>query len=98
MATKVVIDNDILGWGDEHVDELHGAYEGVHFVSRQDDLPASISDKQIAEFCKLNRCDLVTGDKRSYVDFFDAGIKSVVITRRDVWKATKPIFLVRIEG
>jgi hypothetical protein len=95
---EVVIDHDILGWADQHEKELLGEYKGILQVSKHAELPESISDEDIAEYCKRNHCDLMTGDKRSYVDFFQAGINRVSITRRDVWKANKPIFLIQIQG
>jgi hypothetical protein len=56
----------------------------------------SFTERKIAAFCRLNGHDLMTGDKRSYVEFFKAGVKTVQIGRRDIWKSEKPIFLIKI--
>jgi hypothetical protein len=95
---KVVIDKDILGWADEHKEELLKEYNEVLQVSKHQDLPQRSFDEKIAEYCRQNGCDLMTGDAKSYTHFFEAGIKSVRITKRDFWKkADKPVYLVHIE-
>src|ERR1700688_3998855 len=98
MASRVIIDHDILGWATQHAAELASQYFEVLQVGKNRELPEGISDVDIAQYCKENRCDLITGDKRSYTDFFKAGINRVSIIRRDVWKADKPIFQVEILG
>ena len=98
MAKQVVIDKDILGWGDEHEGILLKDYQKVLEVSKHPDLPQRSFDHVIAAYCLKNDCDLMTGDARSYTHFFDAGIKSVRISRFDTWnKADKHIYLVQIE-
>ncbi len=98
MAKRVVIDKDILGWSDEHAKELQDEYEGVLQVGKHHDLPQRSFDHVIAAYCLKNDCDLMTGDARSYTHFFEAGIKSVRITRHDRWaKADKYVYLVQIE-
>jgi hypothetical protein len=99
MATQVVIDHDILGWGDEHEEQLLVDYRHVLQVGKHPNLPHRGFDVTIAEYCQQNDCDLITGDARAYTHFFEAGIKRVKITRKDVWKADeKYIYLVQIDA
>jgi hypothetical protein len=97
MAAKVVIDKDILGWGEEHASELLMEYREILQVSKHLELPQRSFDEKIAAYCKQNDCDLLTGDAKSYTHFFEAGIKEVMITRRDWWtRGDRPVYLVRI--
>lgn len=98
LATQVVIDKDILGWADEHKEELRSAYQNILAVGKHPDLPQRSSDKDIATYCKQKGCDLITGDAKSYTYFFSAGISWVKISQRDLWKkADKAIYLVQIQ-
>lgn len=97
MAFQVVIDKDILGWGDENKAELLKEYQDVLFVGDHPDLPQRSFDEKIATYCRDEDCDLLTGDAKSYTHFFDAGIKTVRISRRELWqKADKYVYLVQI--
>jgi len=99
LKKKVVIDHDILGWGDEHRAELLREYEGILQVSKHPDLPQRSFDDKIAAYCKQNGCDLMTGDAKCYTHFFDAGIGMVWISRRAWWtKGDRPVYLVQIVG
>src|SRR5437899_11988463 len=99
MATRIVIDKDILGWGEEHKRELLEKYVDVLLVSKHPDLPQRSFDETIARYCRKNGCDLMTGDAKSYTHFFEAGIKSVKITKYGWWKkGDRPVYLIRIEG
>jgi hypothetical protein len=97
MANKLVIDHDILGWCDEHRTELLASYEELLQVSKHPELPQRTFDEKIAAYCKANDCDLMTGDAKCYTHFFEAGIKTVRITKRDWWvKGDRPVYLVQI--
>jgi len=97
LDRRIVIDHDILGWGDEHRDELLTSYSQVLQVSKHPDLPQRSFDDKIASYCKQKGCDLMTGDAKCYTHFFDAGIKEVRISRHDWWaKGDRPIYLVQI--
>jgi hypothetical protein len=98
MVSQVVIDRDILGWADEHEDELPRKYDKVLQVSKHQDLPQRSFDEVTAHYCDLKGCDLVTGDAKSYIHFFEAGIQKVAIERiGKLEKGDKYIYLVRIE-
>jgi hypothetical protein len=43
-------------------------------------LPQRSFDDKVASFCKNNNCDLLTGDGKTYTNYFDAGIKTIQIT------------------
>jgi len=96
MARQVVIDRDILGWVDEHTDELSRKYQNVLPVSKHPDLPQRNSDVENAKYCKQNDCDMITGDTTAHTHFFEAGIKSVRITKMEPLK-DKDIYLIHIE-
>ena len=96
MTRQVVIDRDILGWGDEHADEMQMEYQNVLQVSKHADLPQRNSDVQNAGYCKQNDCDMITGDVGAYTHFFEAGIRAVRITRLERWK-DKDIYLIHNE-
>lgn len=98
MKRSVVVDHDILGWSAEHKTELLSECTEVLEVSRHPDLPQRAFDEKIAEYCRANGCDLLTGDAKCYTHFFDAGVPTVKIARRSWWvKGDRPIYSVRIE-
>ncbi len=97
-SSKVIIDKDILGWADEHEDELLTHFTEIIQVSKHPDLAQRSNDSEIADYCQKNGYALVTGDNRAYMHFFEAGIKTVTIMKYDYWKkADKPIYLIEIE-
>src|SRR5271157_1628491 len=96
-SSGVVIDHDILGWSDEHRKELEGEYGSIFQVGKHPELPQRSFDEKVAAFCKLNSCDLMTGDSKSYTHFFEAGIQVVSISKKDWWKkGDRPVYLVKI--
>jgi hypothetical protein len=98
MAKQIVIDKDVLGWGEEHRTELLEHYDFVLQVSKHLDLPQRSFDESIAAYCRENNCDLITGDAKSYTHFFEAGIRSVRITRYGWWeRGDRPVYLIQIE-
>lgn len=98
MEMQVVIDRDILGWADEHERELLQKYERILQVSKHPDLPQRSFDEVIAHYCDQRECDLITGDAKSYIHFFEAGIRKVSIERvGKLEKGDKYIYLVRID-
>ena len=97
MANKVVIDKDIIGWGNEHEEEISKDYNEILKVGIDSDLPQRKEDKEIASFCKNNNCDLLTADIKAYTYYFDIGIKSIQITRYGFdKKADKYVYLIKI--
>ncbi|HZW85282.1 MAG TPA: hypothetical protein VFE91_05210 [Nitrososphaerales archaeon] len=97
MARRVVIDHDILGWGDENAKQLLMKYDDMLQVGKHPDLPQRAFDDKVAAYCNTNGCDLMTGDAKSFTHFYEAGIKSVNIARYGWWiKGDRPIYLVKI--
>ncbi len=97
MDKKAIIDKDILGWGDEHLVEIEKKYEKVFQVSGHVELPETISDADLAKYCKKENCVLFTGDQKSYRDYFGAGVQKVQISRYDFWeRGQRPIYLIEI--
>ncbi len=96
MASQVVVDRDILGWGDLHLSDLRKTYQNVLQVSKHPELPQRNTDKENALYCLEHDCDLITGDVRAHTRFFDAGVKAVRISRLERWK-DKDIYLIQIE-
>ena len=96
MADKVVIDHDILGYGNEHEKELLEQYGKILKVGIDQELPQRSFDDKVAVFCKKNNCDLLTADAKSYTWSYEAGIKTVQISRYGWWKGgDRPIYLVK---
>jgi len=99
MPEQVVIDKDVLGWGDEHEKELLEKYSAILQVGKHPDLPQRSFDQAIAAYCRDHVCDLITGDARSYTHFFEAGVKKVSVERVGrMEKGDKFVYVVRIVG
>ncbi len=98
LARNLVIDHDVLGWGDDHTNELLEKYKSIMQVGKHDDLSQRAFDEKVAGYCKSNDCDLMTGDAKSYTHFFEVGIKSVNVSKYSWWpEGDRPIYLVKIE-
>ncbi len=97
-AKTVVIDYDILGWGNDHEEELRKRYEKIVKVGSEPGLERRKPDVVLASYCKKNDCDLLTGDLKAYQHYFDAEVKTVQISRYDWWGggADKAVFLIQI--
>src|SRR5438093_9578735 len=96
-AKAVVVDHDILGWGEDHREELLKKYQKIVRVGSERGLERRKSDLVVASYCKNNSCDLLTGDLKAYQYYFDAGVKSIQVSRYD-WASgpDKAIFLIQI--
>lgn len=97
MGNTAIIDNDILGWGND-IKELKMAYERIIPIGSIPQLPPDSKDEYIGGYCYENGCDLFTADIEAYNKFFrDARIKSVIITNYAIYEvAKKRIFRVQI--
>lgn len=97
-AETIVIDHDILGWGESHKDALLGQYRKFVRVDSDPGLERRKSDTDVAAYCKKNSCDLMTGDTTAYEQFFEAGVTRIQILRYD-WiggKTDKAVYLIQI--
>lgn len=97
--TKVVIDEDILGWEEDHP-EIKEKYEKIIKVGDDPvNLPSGSPDHVVAAYCDKNDCDLFTADVAFYTNCILVGIRTIQITNYDLWergKGKKQIFLVKI--
>ena len=97
MADKIVIDKDIIGWGNLHEKQLSNDYVRILKVGIDPDLPQRKRDDEIASYCRDNECDLLTADTEAYTHYFEVNIKTVAITRYSYdEKADKRIYLIQI--
>ncbi len=96
MAGNLVVDRDILGWADGQKSRLLKTYESIVLVGA-DTLPQRSTSREVAIFCKENNCDLLTGDAKAYLHYFQAQIPAVRIFQYD-WdvRGGKPILLIQI--
>ncbi len=95
---SVVIDHDILGWGNERAEDLLKQCQKVLKVGSEPGLERRKPDTNIASYCKANNCDLLTGDVKAYQSYFDVGVNKVQISRR-TWiggRTDKAVFLIEI--
>ena len=94
---SVVIDKDLLGWADNHREQLLKEYENIICVGRDAALPQRSSDEKIALHCKNENCDLLTADIEAYTCYFDVGVNTITIKRYDVErKSEKYIYLIKV--
>jgi hypothetical protein len=97
MASRVVIDYNILGWGERHMEELSGRFAEVILVGKHPDLPRRSFDSEVATYCKSHDCALITADAKAYTHFFEAGINQVAIRRIERWEVSDAdLFIVEI--
>ncbi len=95
--SKAVIDKDILGWGDNHTEEIVERYSEKLEVGKHSDLPQRSVETDVAKYCKTNDCVLFTRDQRAYTHFFEAGIKTIQVSQYDWYQqADKPVYLIKI--
>lgn len=95
LTSRVVVDADILGWAKDHASELANDFE-VTKVGSLEGLPQDSSDAAIAKYCSEHSCNLLTADSTAYKEYFDAGVKEIVISSYGRWEEGKrPILLLR---
>ena len=99
ILSKAVIDKDILGWGDDHAEEIVARYNEKLEVGKHSDLPQRSFDSDVAKYCKTNDCVLFTGDQRAYTHFFEAGIKTIQVSQYDrVQASDQPVYFINLSG
>lgn len=77
--------------------ELSKRWSKILKVGKDAGLPQRSSDMSIATYCRDNGCDFLTADKKAYMEYFKAGIKTVQITHHDHdEKGDKHIYLIEI--
>ena len=82
MACRVLVDEGKSDWALRNSAKLSSDYSETLCIG-QGDLapPAGSGDYEIAEFCKKECCDLLTGDKKAYEPMLKVeGVKSVQIS------------------
>jgi hypothetical protein len=97
VASRVVIDYNVLGWGEEHTEDLLKRFSEVILVGKHPDLPRRSFDKDVAAYCNSHDCALITADAKAYTHFFEAGIGRVAISRIERWAVSDAdLFMVEI--
>jgi hypothetical protein len=97
MNPRVVIDYNILGWGEKHREDLLKTFREVILVGKHPDLSRRSFDREVAGYCKLHDCVLITADARAYTHFFDAGVESVVISKVERWDVSDAdLFMIKV--
>jgi hypothetical protein len=97
MASHIVIDYNILGWGESHKEELLKQFGEVILVGKHPDLTRRSFDKELAAYCDSHDCALITADARAYTHFFETGIERVAISRIERWEVSDAdLFMVEI--
>ncbi len=103
--TNVVIDHDVIGWAHSNMQKIKAIYDTIYIVgtnnSPEELMNNNISDLNIAKYCLNNECDLITADKKSYVDWFNSynRINKLIISKFDYWnEGNRPILLIQIEN
>ena len=98
MNRKAVVDHDILGWANANALRLSKEFTQIIRVDGSESgLAQRITDPELVAYCVKNECDLLTGDRTVYENYFGAGVKTVCITRYD-WiagKTDKPVYLLQ---
>ena len=99
MACRVLVDEAKIGWASDNRAKISSDYSETLCIGQGDKAPrAGSGDSAIAEFCRKECCDLLTGDKRAYEHMLDAeGVKSVQISLYALDKpSAQKIYLVKI--
>ena len=98
MACKVLVDEGKSDWALKNKDRLSDEYSETLCIGQGNAPPAGSGDAAIAEFCRKECCDLVTGDKKAYDSMLDVkGVKGVQISLYTCDKLSgQKIYLVRM--
>ena len=99
MACRVLVDEAKIGWASENSAKISSDYSEILCIGQGDKAPSAGSgDYEIAEFCRKECCDLLTGGKKAYEPMLKVeGVKSVQISLYSDDKISgQKIYLVRM--
>ena len=104
MTNAVVVDHDVIGWAYENMQKIKSQYTNINIIGRNNSpeelMNSNTSDLNIAQYCLENNCDLITADKKSYLDWFNNtnGIDKLIISKYDYWNGgQRPIIRIQIQ-
>ena len=104
MTNAVVVDHDVIGWAYENMQKIKSQYTNINIIGRNNSpeelMNSNTSDLNIAQYCLENNCDLITADKKSYIDWFNNtnGIDKLIISKYDYWNGgQRPIIRIQIQ-
>ncbi len=105
LTNTIVIDHDVIGWAYKNMPKIKSLYDKIYLIGKNGAPPElvndNISDLTIASYCFQNECDLITGDKKSYIEWFNSNnnVKKLIISKFDYWsEGQRPILLIQIEN
>ena len=98
MACRVLVDEGKSDWALKNSAKISSDYSETLHVGQGRAPSAGSGDYEIAEFCRKECCDLLTGDKKAYEPMLKVeGVKSVQISLySDDEEAVQKIYLVRM--
>ncbi len=79
---EVIVDEQLIGWKNQHKEEFDTDYEKILTVGENEQLPKGVGDKQLATCCKMKDCALLTCDRKAHVDFFESGMETIHVRIR----------------
>jgi len=104
LTDTVVIDHDVIGWAYENMQKIKSQYTNINIIGKNSSpeelMNSNISDLNIAQYCLENNCDLITADKKSYIDWFNKtnGIDKLIVSKYDYWNGgQRPIIRIQIQ-
>ena len=104
MTNAVVVDHDVIGWAYENMQKIKSQYTTINIIGKNSSpeelMNSNISDLNIAQYCLENNCDLITADKKSYIDWFNKtnGINKLIVSKYDYWNGgQRPIIRIQIQ-
>lgn len=98
MTHKVLIDYNARGWADEKSTKIQNNYEIILRVGEPPNPPMGSNDEVIATFCEENNCDLLSNDKKAYIEMLkNKRVKAVQISKYE-WDETgkQQVYLIKI--
>jgi hypothetical protein len=105
--TSVIIDHDVIGWAYENMQKIKSQYTTINIIGKNNSpeelMNSNASDLTIAKYCLENNCDLITADKKSYLDWFNLElytnrIDKLIISKYDYWiGGQRPIIRIQIQ-
>lgn len=104
MNNTVIIDHDVLGWAHNNMEKIKSNYSIIYQIGRNNSplelQNNNVQDADIAYYCCKHNCDLITADKKSYLDWFNNinGIDKLIISKYDYWNGgQRPIIRIEIQ-
>ena len=78
---RVVVDEQLAGWGKVHERELQKKFSDLTIVGSVDGPRKGIKDEDLAEYCRTKHWSLLTCDRTSYIEFLGQSKRSLRVSR-----------------